>query len=213
MKKYLIIGLAFLIGLVNNSIAQSAKNISDVTVVYDVSIDDPKADPQMVKAMLGATKTLYIKGFKSRSELISPNFQQTVIYDSKTDSTIVLRELGNTKFISFIDRTKRNEANKKFEDVSFTQTNETKAILGYECKKVLVKLKDGSTYNVYYAPSIVALNKEYEYQFKDLPGFVLEYEAEAESGKWRVKYSASKIILSPVSSAKFDVPKTGYRVL
>jgi GLPGLI family protein len=125
----------------------------------------------------------------------------------------VLRELGNTKYISFLDSDKRNEKNKKFEGVTFVKTDETKTILGYDCKKVIAKLKDGSTYNVYYAPAIIPSNRDFEYQFKDLPGFVLEYESEAESGKSRIKYSASKITLTPVASAKFDVPKSGYRIL
>ena len=193
--------------------AQNAKIISDFTVVYDVVIDDAKADPQMMKAMSGATKTLYIKGSKSRSELVSSNFQQVTIFDSKTDSTIVLRELGSAKYISYLNGDKRNDINKRFEGVSFVNTDETKTILGYDCKKVLAKLKDGTTYNVYYTPSIIPSNRAYEFQFKDLPGFVLEYEAEAEGSKLRVKYSASKITLSPVSSAKFDAPKAGYRIL
>ena len=46
--------------------------------------------------------------------------------------------------------------------------------------KVVANLKDGSTFNVYYAPSIIPSNMEYEYQFKDLPGFVLEYEIETK---------------------------------
>jgi GLPGLI family protein len=86
-------------------------------------------------------------------------------------------------------------------------------ILGYECKKAVAKLKDGSLYNVYYAPSIMPSNSEFEYQFKDLPGFPLEYEAQSEDGKTRVKYAAVKITLTPVPVAKFDIPKAGYRVL
>lgn len=212
IKRHLLTSV-FLISCVYNGITQNPKIISECMVVYEVSVDDSKADPQVVKAMAGATKVLYIKGSKTRSELTTPNFQQAVIYDSKTDSTIVLREFGNSKYISFLNEDKRNEKNKKFEGVSFTNTDETKTILGYECKKVIATLKDGSTYTMYYSPSIIPSSRDYEYQFKDLPGFVLEYEAETENGKSKVKYTASKITLTPVASVKFDVPKSGYRVL
>jgi hypothetical protein len=77
----------------------------------------------------------------------------------------------------------------------------------------VAKLKDGSNFNVYYAPSIIPSNKEYEYQFKDLPGFVLEYETQTEDGKTKISYVASKIILTPVPESKFEVPKSGYRIL
>jgi len=212
-NKKQLLALVLLIAFVYNGIAQNAKIISECTVVYEVSVDDEKADPRVLKAMAGATKVLYIKGSKTRSELISPNFQQAIIYDSKTDSTIVLREFGNSKYLSFLNEDKRNEKNKKFEGVKFTYTDETKTILGYECKKVIATLKDGSAYTMYYTPTIIPSTRDYEYQFKDLPGFVLEYEAELENRKSKVKYTATKITLTPVASVKFDVPKSGYRVL
>ncbi len=212
MKRLFIIFACLLMCICKGN-AQNAKVVSECTVVYEVSVDASKADPQVIKAMAGATKVLYIKGSKTRSELISPNFQQAVIYDSKTDSTIVLREFRNSKYISFLNEDKRNEKNKKFEGINFTNTNETKTILGYECKKVIATLKDSSTYTMFYTPSIIPSNKDYEYQFKDLPGFVLEYEAESENGKWKATYTATKITLTPVASALFDVPKSGYRVL
>jgi GLPGLI family protein len=193
--------------------AQEQKLLSECTVVYELSVEDPKVDAAVTSAMAGTTKVVYIKGSKSRTELNSKAFQQVVILDSKNDSSVVLRELGNTKYISYLDNRKRAEQNKRFEGVTISNTNETKVILGYECKKAVAKLKDGSLYNVYYAPSIMPSNNEFEYQFKDLPGFPLEYEAQSEDGKTRVKYAAVKITLTPVPVAKFDIPKAGYRVL
>ena len=64
-----------------------------------------------------------------------------------------------------------------------------------------------------YALSIIPSNNMFEYQFKDIPGFPLEYETQSEDGKTRVRYTATKISLTPVPVAKFDIPKTGYRVL
>ena len=62
-------------------------------------------------------------------------------------------------------------------------------------------------------PAIIPSNREYEYQFKDLPGFALEYETNSEDGKVKYKYFAEKITLTPVLAAKFDLPKSGYRIL
>lgn len=193
--------------------AQEAKLISDCTVEFTVSVEDANADPQIIKAMEGSTRIVYIHGSKSRSDLITPAFLQTIIYDTKTDSTIILRELGATKYISYLNKAKRTEQNRKYDGIEFNNTNERKTILGYNCEKVIAKLPDGSAYNVYFTRSITPSNKEYEYQFRDLPGFVLEYEAQSENGKTKVKYTASKITLVPVPVAKFDIPKNGYRVL
>ncbi len=194
-------------------LAQTPKILSEVTITYSLSIEDGKSSPEMLSALNGATKTVYIKGNKSRTDLSSPSYTLTIINDNKTDTTVVLKELGNTKYMSYLNEVKKLANNKKYEGITFTPTSETKTILGYDCKKVIAKLKNGSSYNVFYAPSIIPSNREYEYQFKDLPGLALEYETEAEDGKATYKFTAVKILLTPVQAAKFDLPKSGYRIL
>jgi GLPGLI family protein len=194
-------------------LAQPAKILSEFSVVYELSVQDAKGDTELKKSMDGATKTIYIKGTRVRSDLNSSNYTQTTFSDSKTDSTVVLRELGKAKYMSYLSKQKRDEQNKKFEGIVFNKTGETKTILGYECTKVVAKLKDGSTYNVYFAASIAPSNNEYEYQFRDLPGLVLEYETESEDGKTKIRYTATKISITPVPVSKFDLPKSGYRIL
>lgn len=195
------------------TIAQEAKLISDCTVEFIVSVEDANADPAIVKAMEGSTRVVYIHGSKSRSDLITPAFKQTILFDAKNDSTVILREVGATKYISYLNSAKREQKNKKYEGMELNNTNEKKTILGYDCEKAIARLSDGSSYNIYFTRSMIPSNKEYEQQFKDLPGFVLEYEAQSEDGKTKVKYTASKITLVPVPVAKFDIPKSGYRVL
>ena len=90
--------------------------------------------------------------------------------------------------------------------------DETKIILGYDCKKAVISLKDGSVYTLFYATSITPSVKEFEYPFRDLPGFVLEYQIK-EFGESIVNYKAVKINLSPVQASKFDIPTSGYRIL
>lgn len=196
-----------------HAVAQEGKLLSDCTVIFNVTAAGAALDPKLVKTMEGTTKVLYIKGSKSRSDLITQSFKQTTITDSKTDSTVIIRELGNIKYISYLDAGKMREQNKKYQGIQFSNTSEKKTILGYECKKAVAKLANGAVYNVFYTTSVIPSNKQYEYQFKDLQGFVLEYEEESEDGKTNIKYTASQISLVPVPAAKFDLPKTGYRVL
>ena len=115
--------------------------------------------------------------------------------------------------MSYLSPQKKQEQNRKFEDITFTKTGETKTILGYDCMKVIAKLKDGSSYNVYYASTIIPSNLDYEYQFKNIPGFVLEYETESDDSKTKIRYTATKITLTPVPASKFELPKSGYRIL
>lgn len=212
MKK-IFSAIAFISLTHYHTVAQNAKPVSDCTIFFHIAAEGSEAKPAVANTMAGATKILYIKGSKSRSDLITNSFRQITLTDSKTDSTVILRELGNTKYITYLDGNSMEAQNKKYEGIEFTNTSEKKIILGYDCKKAVAKLASGKVYNVFYTASIVPSNKMYEYQFKSLPGFVLEYEEESEDGKEKIKYSASKISLVSVPAAKFDIPKTGYRVL
>jgi GLPGLI family protein len=93
--------------------------------------------------------------------------------------------------------------------MTFTKTGETKNISGYNCMQATAKLADGNTFTVYYTTELVLENKNYDAQFKDLPGVPLEYES--VMGNLRVKYSASKISFDPVPVQRFEIPTSGYR--
>ena len=102
-----------------------------------------------------------------------------------------------------------DDRNSKYAGIQFELLPEAKKILGYNCKLAIAKLKDGSTFKVFYTTELVFQNKDYGEQFKNLPGFPLEYESEL--GKMKVTFIADKVSFDPVPSAMFDTPKTGYR--
>lgn len=212
MKKIsLIIPFLLFVGLSIN--AQEPKQINECVITYEVVVLDSKAEQQVIKSMNGSVKTLYLKGTRSRTDLETSGFKQTTLYDSKNDSTVILREIGANKYISYLNGNQRKEKNKKYNNIEFTNTDERKIILGYDCKKVIAKLADGTTYTVYYTPNVIVSNSDYEYQFKNLAGLVLEYESETDDGKSKVKYVANKILFNPIPNVKFEIPKSGYRVL
>ncbi len=181
------------------------RTVAECTVNYTITTDSASS------SMKGTTKTVYIKGNDARTDVISSAFSQTTFYDKASGNVVVLREIGNNKIMTKLSKTQWIEKNKKFDDATVELVGDTKVILGYECKKAIIKTTDNTSITVYYATAIVPSVKEFEYQFKNIPGFVLEYQME-EVGK-NIKYTASKISLSPVSSSKFDVPVTGYRLL
>lgn len=212
MKPFGVLILAFILCISSSlAVAQEPRVLSDVSVVYELSVKSESSGN--AAGLSGAVKNVYVKGSKLRTELITSSFKQVLINDAKSDSTVLLREIGNTKYLSYLDRNKVLQQNSQFSGITFIPTNETKVILGYNCEKVIARLQNGTEYNVYYAPSIVPANRAYEFQFLNLPGFALEYEAQSVDGKTIVKYEATKITLTPVPAALFDVPKSGYRVL
>jgi GLPGLI family protein len=183
------------------------KVVTECIVDFSVALGDGSTGAQ------ASSLVLYIKGQQSRLDFISPSFKQVKYYDGKSKSAVILQDLGATKVRRDLDSLRWKKLNEKYDSLSISYSDEKKTILGYECKKANITLKNGSTYSLFYAVDIVPSTKEYEFQFRGIPGFVLEYEAAGEGSGQKVTYSATKINLSPVSPTKFETPKTGYRVL
>jgi GLPGLI family protein len=163
-------------------------------------------------ALQQSSKTVYIKGNDSRVDLNSPSLLQSVIYDKTNGSAVILREFGTNKFMTKMNNKEWKLANKQYDGMTIHLVNETKTILGYECKKAILNLKDSSVFNIYYATAIAPSVREFEYQFRDIPGFVLEFDVK-EQGASIVRYKATKINLSPVQASRYDIPTSGYRLL
>ena len=143
--------------------------------------------------------------------MVSSLGTQATIIDGTKNVIAVLKEYGDQKYLIQLTPIEWRDANKRYENVSFSFTNDTKTIAGYNCKKAIGKLSDGSSFTVWYTPDLIPENKDFQNANKSLPGLAMEYEAAL--GNLIVTYTVSKISFSPVPAIKFDLPKTGYRVL
>jgi GLPGLI family protein len=210
MKKYLPILSALLFLFAYPALAQ--KKFSEGTISYDIVINTGSDKPQNADFLDGATSAVYIKGAKTRTEMVSPLGTQSTIIDGTKNSIVILKEYGDQKYMINLKPNDWKDANKRFEEVSFTyEAGENKTILGYKCNKAIGKLKDGTSFAVWYTTDLVPENKDFQYANRTLPGLALEYETNV--GNLKVTYTVSKISFSPVPAAKFDIPKAGFRVL
>ena len=204
--------LAFLIALlITGSSLLAQKKFSEGTINYDIVINTGTEKPQAADFLDGATSTVYLKGNKSRTEMVSSLGTQATVIDGSKNTIVVLKEYGDQRYLIELTPADWRDANKRYEGVTFSFLDETKTILGYTCKKALGKLADGTTFSVWYAPDLVPENREFQSANKSLPGLAMEYEA--SMGKLNVTYTVSKISLSPVPASKFDLPKSGYRIM
>lgn len=190
---------------------KAQKVISEGTLIYNISIQTGSNEPKMADMLDGATTAIYIKGTQSRSELVSGLGSEVTIYDSKKGSGVILKDYSGQKLMITLTKDDWDKKNSKYEGITFETTNETLNIAGYNCKKAIAKLKDGSSFVVYYTSEVEVADKDYDYQFKNLPGLALQYEW--QSGRMRFKYTLSKINFDVVPVSKFDIPKFGYRVM
>jgi GLPGLI family protein len=205
--KMILAGLFLWAGL--SAFAQ--KKFAEGTISYDIVINTGSDKPQAADFLDGATSTVYIKGAKSRTEMVSSLGTQATIIDGASNSITVLKEYGDQKYLIQLTPSEWKDANKKYEGVTFTTTSETKSILGYTCKKAVGKLSDGNAFTVWYTTELVPEDGDFQTAGKDLPGLAMQYET--SMGNLNVVYTASKISFAPVPVSKFDLPKTGYRIM
>lgn len=187
------------------------RKLTEATISYDIVINTSNKTPQAADLLDGATSIIYLKGTSSRSEMISSLGTQATIIDGKTADVTVLKDYGEQKYMIKMTPENWKQSNKRYEGVTFTYYEEYKTIAGYNCQKALGKLTDGTTFTVYFTKELVPMNKDFQYLNRNLPGLAMQYEA--TMGKMMVTYTVSTINFNPVPQTKFDLPKSGYRVM
>jgi GLPGLI family protein len=208
MKRNFITGAMFLLFSIS---AIGQRKLTEATITYDIVINTTNESPKATDLLDGATSVIYLKGNSSRSEMISSLGTQATIIDGKTGNVTILKDYGEQKYMIRMTPSDWKESNIKYADVEFTYLDETKTIAGYVCTKAVGKLSDGSTFNVYFAKELLPVNRDFQYINRNLPGLAMQYEALV--GTMLVTYTVSSISMDPVPQAKFDLPKTGYRVM
>jgi len=203
--------IVFISCLVPGLTSQGQKNLTEGSIVYNISVETGSAEPKMADMLDGATTTVYLKGNQSRTEMISGLGSEATIYNAATGNGVILKDYSGQKLMITVTPQEWDKNNKKYEGITFENTGETSVIAGFNCHKATAKLKDGSTFTVYYTTDVNVSNKNYDYQFKTLPGLAVQYEM--QKGKKKFKFTLSKIDYSGIPDSKFEIPKSGYRVL
>lgn len=189
-----------------NAVAQPiSKLVAECTITYSVTLEGDKKNENTVKK-------LFIKGRKTRSEISNSSFYQATIFDNKTGNAVVLKHVGGDKYISSFTADQWKEKNGKWMDVKVTLTDETATIAGYNCRKAIITTKTNENFIVYYTIALLASATENPYEFKDIPGLILQYSSKTENGN-EIVFKATDINFSPVTASKFEIPSTGYRII
>lgn len=203
--------ISFIACIIIYNIVVAQKTLSEGTIVYDIAINTGNKEPQMADAFDGATTTVYLKGGFSKTEMISALGNEKTIYDSKLGNAVILKEYSGQKLMITLTKENWEMKNKKYRNVAFDISNDTKMIIGYTCKKATATLADGSSIIVYFTNEVVLVNKGYDELFKNLPGLPMQYEF--VNGKTKYTYTVSSINFNPIAATMFAFPKNGYRVI
>lgn len=194
-----------------STVAISQKTLSEGVLVYNMSVETGSGEPKIADMFDGATTTIYLKGSKSRTELVSSLGSEATIHDASAGTGVILKDYSGQKLMITLTAQNWAQNNSKYDGIVFENTGKTAKIAGFNCKKATAKLKNGSNFTVYYTTEVNPANKSYDAQFKTLPGLPVQYEM--QSGKMTLKFTLASINYNSVSASRFDIPKSGYRVL
>jgi len=183
--------------------------VAECTVVYKVESHDASDGSMRQKA----TKTVYIKSNNARIDLVAPAYAQSTIYNKSTGMATVLRSFGEDKYMTSLNAKQWRKLNMPLDSMQIQLTTDSISVLDYSCKKALLQLKNGTTVTVYYTTVIIPSVRDYEYMFKDIPGFVLGYEMVDDLGVKTIFRATQINLYNPVAASKFDIPTKGYRIL
>jgi GLPGLI family protein len=210
MKKIIksITVLSFLLCVLN---VNAQKRITEGTISYDIVVNTGNSNPSIADMFNGATSIVYLKGYQTRFERVSSLGVESTLVDGKTGNVNVLKEYGEQKYMITMTPDNWKDANKKYEGIVFKYEEEYKTIADYKCQKAIGTMKDGTTITVFFTKDLVANNREFEYAYKSLPGLAMEYETTI--GSLKVTYTVSKVNFSIVPATKFELPKSGFRVM
>jgi len=210
MKKLIKFTIVIYSFLVTTSLF-AQKRITEGIISYEIVVNSGNTNPTIADMFDGAKSIVYLKGYLSRFEKVSSLGVESTIIDGKTGNVNVLKEYGDQKYIISMTPDNWKDANKKYRDIQFTYTNEFKEITGYKCQKAIGKMSDGTEINVFFTKDLVAENRDFEYAYKSLPGLAMEYETTI--GTLKVTYTVSKVSFGIVPASRFELPKTGFRLM
>ena len=210
MKNKIRIAVVIYFLFIAGSLA-AQKKISEGVITYDIVVNTGNTNPSIADMFDGATSIVYLKGVMSRFERVSSLGVESTIVDGKTGKVNVLKEYGEQKYMITLTPENWKDAKRKYNNIAFTITDEFKEIAGYRCQKAIGKMTDGTEINVYFTKELIAANRDFEYAYKSLPGLAMQYETAI--GSLKVTYTVSKINFNIVPASKFELPKSGFRVM
>lgn len=187
------------------------KKLTEGIIQYNVVINTGSEQTKAADFLDGANTTVYLKGNKSRSDMVSALGTQSTLVDGARNSIVILKDYGAQKYMINLTPADWKELNNKYLDVQYSLQDSVRNILGYNCKKAVGQLADGTPVEVWYTPDILVDNKNFSVMGQNLPGLALEFKT--NMGSTSISYTVAKITFTTVPVARFDLPKAGYRVM
>lgn len=183
-------------------------------IVFSTEWQLPEGAPEAMKGSLPSEVSTFYKDSKSFSEISINMMGQAVVVrvflDNNPMSSTLLMDMMGQKVGIY---TSPEDFKKVYDtlQLSFDYQNEYKDIIGFKCRKVIMKngaLKEPS--EMWVTEELAVPLSQYTMYYKNLRGVPLEF-LQSQNGM-KIKLVAKSITDKPIPDDKFVVPG-GYRVI
>lgn len=163
-----------------------------------------------IAAQLPTEVLVYFKGEKNRIEQKTPMGSAIIIGNISSKEQIVLIDMMGQKMALKSTKEETEKAQAEIPKGTVTVGTETKSIAGYTCKKVDFT-QDGKTSVIYVTDEIDLQNSNWQTQYKDVEGVMLEYiQLAGQEGDIKLLITAKEVKKEKVKDTMFTIP-TGYQ--
>jgi len=179
--------------------AYAQKIFSEGVINYDVFVNGSEKPDGLY--------SVTVKNNMSRRELLMNNgFNNILISNQKTGSTITLNVDAENKYALTMTASQVAEQNQRFEKAVFSFTNQKKTIAGYASSAASVRYLNGEEANFYFTADLLPPHESFNILFPGLQGVPLEYEVKSNKDK-SIRFVATAFETKIVDVKVFDIPK------
>lgn len=191
--------------------ATAQQQFSDGEIVYSVKVDLPAGTSSAMASAFQSSRLIFtFKNYLFRSDMFLGKTTYTTIHNSRDNSAVSLIEAGSEKYLIRMNAEDWAKETARYRGITFTDASGSMTVAGYKCRQATGKLKDGSTFTVYYTPQLIPENTTYSERFEGLNGLPLYFEATTPRGI-KMTMTATSVNISQQPASKFDTPSSGYR--
>jgi len=178
-----------------------------ITISYRLTLTTKKS-AGIAETYNGGVQTLFAGGDQARLRLATLMRIESLFLTKQT--VTILAESTKPQLKTVLTPGQWSRYNAKYDGAACDieeKVPDSENILGYSCKKAIIKLHDGKRITAWYTPRIVEPAQAIlEPQFARIPGLVLRYEYTCR--RKTVCYTASSLSRQPIDPSVFNISST-----
>lgn len=184
--------------------------VTEGRIIYDISYPDNTFDSVMRKN-LPAECITYFSAEKMRMDIaLGAGMINNILVDNVKQEVHVLTDVSGNKTDYFSNRKDLEKQGVNPGDYSIVTTDDERIVAGYKCHKAIATDKKGNTYTAWFTNEIKVTNPNWNNQFSNVGGFLMEFSMLI--GQMKLEMKARVVYPEKLEVEIFQVP-AGYTLV